>query len=151
MTGLDLGLYAIAIGAVALLIMSFKGGLPWHTNPIIQRALFGLPAGLIGIYLIEHVVPKDSNWSYLLIIAVYGLNPLWLFMGNRKADAEWRRLNEVETERKQEEAARQADLQQKQQQLAEENATYAPLGATTSNPTDITDTAKRIADELKKR
>lgn len=151
----DLMLLAVGIMALVLWLAYNSGGLPSHTYPALQRMLIGGPAGLFGIFLLDHVVPKTSGWFTPIVFAVYGAVPLWLAFGDRKADAEWRRLNEAKTKKTQEEAERQRVLSQttiqKDEQLAAENATYAPLSTPTASPTEITETARRIAEELRKR
>lgn len=131
-------------------------GLPFYTDPSLWRQL-----GFLTIILPSTVlVPLIFAGGTGIILSIIGCGlalAIFVGLGAQAAQEKWlsddkleRQKNVIAARQKQQEQEEQDRRAAELRQLEEENARYAHLGLPDANPADITETARRLAEELRR-
>ena len=110
------------------------------------------------LYAIDHLIDKQSGTWWLVWAIAYLAVPASLFkVLKSQAVLEWQEAHKqakrdsvVRARSEQAEAERQRQRADADRELREDNARYAPIGERTMSPSEISEAARRVAEELKR-
>lgn len=135
-------------------------GLSVFSKPSFFRLPFALVTVIAGTIFIPALIDQGlaTGWALILYVALfYGYFKIMTAGGIAKADEQWlmedkieRQKNVIVAQQKQQAREEQDRRAAELRQLEEENARYAQIGIPDANPADVTETARRLAEELRR-